>query len=267
MNYPSLSLSKDLIDSAFCVQIKDPKNQTLNDDLVKCEKCDYKTAKKGYMYNHKRGKHSTTKNNCCTKCNFTHVFPSKIKQHYNIVHLGIKRLDYKFRCKTDSCPDFGKDTCPHLEQHSLLFCNQCDYSARRNEELKSHSQSVHEGIVYPCEQCSYVSKRNKDLKIHIMSKHTTIFFSCDEEQCSYETFSRKLLKEHFGSKHEGIVKYKCEYMNCSFLTKRKGSLGEHEHFVHESGRCRRCQLSFKDRSELREHMQQMHPNKLDEHLP
>ena len=122
MNYPSLSLSKDLIDSAFSVQIKDPKNQTFNGNLVKCDKCDYKTAKKFYMDNQTRGKHPKTKNNC-TQCNFTHAFPTKIKQHYNIVHLGIKRLDYKFRCKIDFYPKFGKDTCPYLEQHSLLFCN------------------------------------------------------------------------------------------------------------------------------------------------
>ena len=265
MNYPSLSLSKELIESAFVLP-NVSKKSTVNSDIMKCEKCDYKTDNKNYMDNHTRGKHSKAKN-YCTKCSFAHVFPSKIKQHYNIVHLGIKRLDYKYRCKIKSCQYYGKDTCEDLEQHSLLFCNQCEYSARRNEDLKNHMKSVHEGIVFPCDQCSYVSKRSKDLRIHVMSKHTTKFFSCKEEDCSYETYSRNLLEKHIEAEHEGIVKYKCENMNCSYSTNERKSLKKHENFAHENGRCRNCQLTFTNKSELGEHMKSRHPNKNDKNLP
>ena len=224
MNYPSLSLSKELIASAFLVKTNDPGKT--NDNLLKCTKCEYNTDKKNYLDNHTRGKHPKSKTKC-KMCDFSHAFPSKIKQHHTIVHLGIKRLDYKFRCKVDSCQDFGKNTCEDLEQHSLVFCNQCEHTTRRNEDLKYHVSSVHEGIVYPCEQCSYVSKWNRELKLHVKSKHTTMFFFCEEETCSFETYSRTLLGKHFESEHEGIVKYKCEYMNCGKISGTRSGLRKH----------------------------------------
>lgn len=107
-------------------------------------------------------------------------------------------------CKNHLCQYFGKITCQDLKQPSLLFCSQCDYSAKTNEELKIHVQGVHEGIAYPCEQCSYVSKRKGDLLKHSKSKHTDMFFGCREENCSYESYSKNVLKKHVESEHEGI---------------------------------------------------------------
>ena len=186
MNYPSLSLSKEMIEGALVAQTNCPKKLPQNNETLKCAKCDYKTVKKNYLDNHNRGKHPKSKIKCL-KCNFTHAFPLKIKQHHKIVHLGIKR-DNRYKCK-NLCQYFGKNSCQDLNQHSLLFCSQCDYSAKPNKELKIHVQGVHEGIAYPCEQCSYVSKRKCDLLKHTKSKHTDMFFGCREENCSYERMS------------------------------------------------------------------------------
>ena len=206
MNYPSLSLSREMIEGA---QTNGPRKPTQNDETLKCTKCDYKTEKKNYLDNHTRGKHPKSKIKCLN-CDFVHAFPSKIKQHHKIVHLGIKRYkkykwDDRYKCKIHLCQYFGKNTCQDLKQHSLLFCKQCEYSAKTNQELKIHVQGVHEGIAYPCDQCLYVSKRKSDLLMHSKSKHTHIFFGCSEENCSYETYSENVLKKHVESEHEGIA--------------------------------------------------------------
>ena len=248
MNYPSLSLSKESIESAFGAE----KNLILSDDLFQCTKCDYKTTKKNYMCNHTRGKHPKSKIKC-PMCEFSHAFPSKIKQHHKIVHLGIKRLDYKYKCKINSCPDFGKNTCEDLEQHSLVFCNHCEYSARRNDDLKRHLRSVHEGIIYPCEQCSYVSKEKTNLKEHLRIVHEGIVYPC--EQCSYVSKWRADLKIHVMSKHEGIVRFKCEFMNCKFTTNVRKSLRGHA-LTHKAVKCSYCEKKWNGFKELKEHMKQ-----------
>ena len=237
MNYPSLSLStKEMIESE---QTNGPKKPTQNNVTLQCAKCDYKTDKKNYLDNHMRGKHPKIKKKC-TECNFAHAFPSKIKQHHTIVHLGIKRikrLDYIYRCKVHLCQNFGKNTCDDLKQHSLLFCKQCKYSAKTNRELKIHFQGVHEGIVYPCEQCSYVSKRKSDLAHHTIFKHTETFFGCKEENCSYETYSKNVLKKHFESEHEGIL-HPCTICGQRFRSReslRKHILHEHQIKPFENG--------------------------------
>ena len=225
MNDSSFSLSKEMIKSAFVVQTIGPKKPIQNNDTLKCTKCDYKTAKKNYLDNHKRSKHPKSKIKC-TKCDVSCAFPSKIKQHDKIVHMGIKRIkqDKRYKCNILWCQHFGKNTCEVLKQHSLLFCKQCDYSAKTMDEMKVHFQGVHEGIVYPCEQCSYQSKRKKDLVRHVMFKHTEMFFGCREENCSYETYSRNVLKKHIESEHEGIG-HPCTI--CGQIFRSRDSLRKH----------------------------------------
>ena len=126
-------------------------------DTMDCAKCDYTTVKKGYLVSHMRSKHPDPASKMkCEKCDFSHIFPSKLKVHYNIVHLGIERQDDRNTCKIDSCENFGSKDCKELERHSLFSCKQCEYSTGRNSQIKMHIESVHEGIVYPCEQCPYM---------------------------------------------------------------------------------------------------------------
>ena len=235
MNVSSFSLSKEMIESAFAAKKNGPKKPFPSNDTLKCTKCDYKTVKKNYLYSHTSSKHPKSKIKC-TKCDVTCAFPSKIKQHEKIVHMGIKRNN-RYKCMIQSCQNFGKYTCEDLMLHSLLFCKQCDYSAKTKDEMKIHFQGVHEGIVYPCEQCSYVSKRKRDLVRHVMFKHTETFFGCGEENCSYETYSRNVLKKHIESEHEGIV-HPCTICGQIFRSRdsfRKHILHEHRIKPFENG--------------------------------
>ena len=70
MNYPSLSLSREMIEKE--VQTNCPKKPTQNDETLKCTKCEYKTVKKNYLDNHTRSKHPKSKIKCLN-CDFAHA--------------------------------------------------------------------------------------------------------------------------------------------------------------------------------------------------
>ena len=125
MNYPSLSLKQDLIDEVFsnkkygsqkcsnkkyesqkqlieqttsssgAIRMKKfhkiHKELRLQSGVVElCDQCEFKTSKYMAMYRHKRENHLVLKQKC-TDCDFSNIYPNKVKTHYNQVHMGIKR--------------------------------------------------------------------------------------------------------------------------------------------------------------------------------
>ena len=169
MNYSSLFLSNESIQNVF--RDKPEKRTTSRVKLVtkkdfseQCEKCDYKTSIVSNMYKHNRIKHSDIKHKC-TECNFTHTFPTKVRTHHRQVHLGIRRnqIQTKPKCRKLICKDVGKSDCKEF-LHFLFFCAQCDFSTKSNYTLKSHNNTVHEGLIesFPCNQCDFSSKSVAD---------------------------------------------------------------------------------------------------------
>ena len=81
-------------------------------------------------------------------------------------------------------------------------CNQWDYQATKQGNLKTHNKSIHEGV-YSCDQFYYQS----DLKKHKNSVHEGVKYSCN--QCDYLATIQSILKRHMNSVHEG-VEFSCE---------------------------------------------------------
>ena len=50
-------------------------------------------------------------------------------------------------------------------------CNQCDYQVAKQDNLKIHIQSKHEGVKYACNQCDYQATRQDNLKMHVKRVH------------------------------------------------------------------------------------------------
>ena len=42
-------------------------------------------------------------------------------------------------------------------------CGQCDYIAKRKNNLLAHIKSIHEGVQFPCDQCDYKTNRKASL--------------------------------------------------------------------------------------------------------
>ena len=223
---------------------KKQKELRLQNGLVEeCDQCDYKTTKFQAMYKHKREKHTGVKQRC-SDCDYSHVYPNRVKKHYDQVHMGMKRnrglLD---KCRRDSCEFSGTTYCLELETHSLFFCEQCQLSFGRSDSLKFHKDKIHEGLVYNCDYCDiqgvvYSTARKNGLKRHIQIQHSDEDFKqnrkpqnrkprvCKEEGCTYITLNGGL-KRHIETKHEGIVRFKCHVMNCSFGSSWSKDLRRH----------------------------------------
>ena len=94
-------------------------------------------------------------------------------------------------------------------------CDQCTYKAKRKGNLKTHVESIHEGLCYSCDHCGYRSTRKDSLACHVKSEHEGICYSCDK--CDYKSSWKSALNEHIESKHEG-VSYSCDPVSYTHLT-------------------------------------------------
>ena len=50
-------------------------------------------------------------------------------------------------------------------------CNKCDFQATRQDGLKMHIKSIHEGVKYACNQCDHQAADPSNLRKHIKNKH------------------------------------------------------------------------------------------------
>ena len=58
--------------------------------LEECDQCGFKTSKYKAMYRHKREQHTVLRQKC-TDCEYSNIYANRIRQHYQQVHLGMKR--------------------------------------------------------------------------------------------------------------------------------------------------------------------------------
>ena len=163
--------------------------------LLNCNVCDYKTSNINYISVHKLQAHSGIKQKC-TECTYSHYFSTKVITHFKQVHLKI----------------------PKKSNLYTRFCDECMFQTKRSELLKHHKESVHEGIIYSCNDCNFQTNRKGYLDQHNIAKHLGIILSCDEEQCIFKTTSKRSLTNHKARKHGGILRFRCDFMNCLFGT-------------------------------------------------
>ena len=256
MNYPTLSLKQDLIDAAFsgatygfqkqqekslspgAIRMKKYRIQKelrlQSGEMDECDQCGFKTAKYEAMYRHKREKHMGLEKKC-TDCDYTNIYPNRMTKHFNQVHRGIKRKNFE-KCRRESCEYAGTTNCLELESHSLFICQKCQLSFERSDSFKFHNEKIHEGVIFKCSYCEkYLTARKNSLERHVISKHSenedkrqkqgTIKF-CKEEGCSFKSAYGEL-KQHMERKHEGIVRFKCHVMNCTFGSSQHKDLRRH----------------------------------------
>ena len=104
-------------------------------------------------------------------------------------------------------------------------------------------------------------KRKRALTEHILHKHSKTLFTCSDQECKFETQYKQTLKMHTESKHKGVVRYKCDSMNCSYKTNDSKCLKEHsfrDHLKKHSGekpnKCNQCDYASIRASTLRDHL-------------
>ena len=238
-----------------------------------CEKCEFKTLKYETIRSHIRYRHSELKVKC-VDCDFSHAANSKVKAHHRQVHLGIKRMEERIFCRQSDCQYLGTDNCPESE-HNLLYCEECEYSSPVSKYLKKHIQNTHSsekghtpgnGLLVNCKQCDYKTRWSSCLTRHKVNKHmdeqtkqeSMKWRECTFENCLFKTPMPVVLKRHIESKHEGIVHFRCKYMNCAYVTNDKKSFNDHTGTHNSSLKCHICGKILGRFRTLNNHIRHVH---------
>lgn len=140
-------------------------------------------------------------------------------------------------------------------EEGIFDCDQCQRQFTKMNSLKTHIQSIHEGVKYACDQCEYQATYQKNLIRHVQSKHEGVKYSC--HKCDYQASFKSGLAYHVLSKHEG-VKYACN--QCDFQATQQSALKLHIQSMHEGIKyaCSQCDYQATQRGHLKTHIQSKH---------
>ena len=77
-------------------------------------------------------------------------------------------------------------------------CGQCGKDFVTQQVLKTHIESVHEGIMYDCNQCDYQATEKSSLRRHI-NRHNGNEYKC--QLCEFKTRRKGYFNTHIKSMH------------------------------------------------------------------
>ena len=58
-----------------------------------------------------------------------------------------------------------------------LYCNLCDFKAKRKQHLKQHMDTEHKGVIRKCDHCEYETKHWDHLNRHVRAEHEGITYT------------------------------------------------------------------------------------------
>jgi len=148
-------------------------------------------------------------------------------------------------------------------------CEQCGSEFTSKQTLKSHIQSLHEGIK---KVCSFCLKPVADLARHIRTQHKNEGkrdFACDLCPMNFRTnFS---LQRHKETVHLKVKAWVCDLCEKSFGEKR--DMIRHKNAIHfgiknkqSKWTCPECKVIFKLRRDYDQHKTMFHPNLTEEQV-
>lgn len=118
-----------------------------------CDKCDFQSTSTGHLKEHKIAKHANLPLNfSCKDCEFKAVSEAFVKKHFKRVHMPPTEADLRRKAL-------------------VLKCEYCEYSSNNKNNLKVHTQAIHEGFVLQCKLCDYQSAYKFKIKNHMCEAH------------------------------------------------------------------------------------------------
>jgi len=186
----------------------------------------------------------------------------------------IKMPDVRIECKV--CGVYFGNKVEFIKHKKIAHkrpqsfkCEECSSEFTSKQTLKSHMQSVHEGIKKVCSLCL---KPVADLARHIRTQHKNEGkreFACDLCQISFRTnFS---LQRHKETVHLKVKSWFCDLCEKSFGEKR--DMERHKNAIHFGIKnkqskwvCPECNIVFKLRREYDQHKSIFHANLTEEQV-
>ncbi|XP_029460967.1 LOW QUALITY PROTEIN: zinc finger protein 142 [Rhinatrema bivittatum] len=235
-----------------------------------CEQCDFVCSNKHAFRAHKRRGHAGSEELRCDFCPYTTFNPVEFADHVGKMHANEKIH------KCGEC-DFATAHKRVLHRHTLLHtgekphkCALCDFTCRDLSYLSKHMLTHSSDKNYMCTECGYVTKWKHYLSVH-MRKHTgDLRYQCN--QCSYRCHQCGPAPASHKLRHQGkslicevcgfackrkyerrstcrrstsqnyyqVPVFQCQY--CSYQTKYKQALLNHENCKHTKQKLFRCAL-------------------------
>ena len=229
------------------------KKQHLNEELIRCERCDEKFATKRALYKHMTEmiKNHGPPRFMCSVCDEEFSNKSDLSHHIKSIHDG-----KVFMC--DICQSLHRYMSAlkiHRKTHSQIKnfeCNICDKKYSEIRRLKSHIDFEHNGIGYECKICNKSFASPDKLKRHLFT-HSDKKIKCD--QCDKAFFNKQNLQIHISTVHLKLRPFKCNECGKDFPVKK--NLTGHISAVHDKIKkyqCDVCQLKFSQKHHLDQHM-------------
>ncbi|XP_063391903.1 uncharacterized protein LOC134677387 [Cydia fagiglandana] len=216
-----------------------------------CTLCDYAGKTKKYLSRHFKARHIGDRNVECEVCGKYFQFESKLK-HHMLVHTGEK----PYKC--DIC-EKAFNSSYSLNTHKLIHANSkpykctfCPYACRDSSTLRKHKER-HTGKTkyYTCSVCNVSFSTRVTLKVHIAEKHFNIDMKRMEcDACGQRFRRRQTLVNHIHTVHDKSRSAKCDI--CGKTLSNRSNLRSHmrTHVEHRPYKCtfRGCRMRFKDAS-------------------
>ena len=140
---------------------------------------------------------------------------------------------------------------PKVQSHVCVICNR---SYLHHSTLKRHAQS-HTNEPYKCDVCGKIFKHHSGLFKH-RSVHTGERpFSC--EVCGKTFRTKEVFKVH-GRIHQGEKPYACKFCGRPFTQKTHLDTHERTHTGERPFQCEVCGLRFKRRDTAKSHRENVH---------
>ena len=214
------------------------------DGVYHCHLCPYKNTSTITVKDHIKVKHLGEALFSCTECDIQFFARKQYYKHRARFHPSqVRKRPFpvkKVLANILLCPDcsftaaaqydFNVHRAIHVVSKGELFtCNVCLIDFKTQIGLKVHYGKSHrKGEPLTCDLCSKTFNRYRDLEEHIQ-RHTKDY-KCVCDKCEKGFVSKRRLKDHHNACYGlayTIKMHNCSY--CSFSTKYKGVLKDHEY--------------------------------------
>ena len=207
---------------------------------IQCPDCDFKTAWKRSMYDHRKlHEKGTLRMLSCNQCEFTTHNRGTLRTHRK-VHDPVK---------------------------DNMACEHCGKLFTRIASYQNHINIVHGNKLFSCDECDFTSKQKQAIKSHRLWKHTedNKKFNCDF--CQKGFVAKKDHKDHIESVHLGVKNYKCELCESEFYDKWNLQKHMKNHLADEDKlNCQFCPYVTPNRHILERHIDYAHTNPQEKQL-